>query len=195
MHDEADITIIIYLFQAVDDGHHYSSWYICHADILDVIYRVMSHSRNWMASSFTGWGGCPLVQISWRWDGSSLLHCMDNPQESPWLKLGTICVPTNRRNYCISWPIMSVPSTDMNLYLNIQTGSFKYPHLKNIIGNAGSDNLSCIDSVLLGWMDLISCWCRAKARRPTIALTKKTLNVLPLHSQRWLLQSMHQERG
>ena len=60
-----------------------------------------------MASSFTGWGGCPLVQTSWRLDGSSLLHCMDNPQESPWLKLGTICILTNRRNHCISWPIMS----------------------------------------------------------------------------------------
>ena len=130
--------------------------------------------RSGMASSFTGWGGCPLVQTSWRWDGSSLLHCMDNPQESLWLKLGTICIPTNRRNYCISWPIMSVPSTDMNIYLHIQTGSFKYPHLKILLGNEGSDNLSCIDSVLLGWMDVISCWCRAKARRPTIAVTKKT---------------------
>ena len=34
----------------------------------------------------------------------------------------------------------------------------------------------CIDSVLLRWMDVISYWCPAKARRPTIAVTKKTVS-------------------
>ena len=32
----------------------------------------------------------------------------------------------------------------------------------------------CIDSALLGWMDVTSCWRRAKVRRSTIAITKKT---------------------
>ena len=109
--------------------------------------------------------------------GSSLLHCMDNPQESPWLKLVTICVPTNRRNYCISWPIMSVPSTDMNLYLHIQTeqGPSNIPILTYYWEMKEVIICPCIDSVLLKWMDVISCWCRAKAMRPTIAVTKKTL--------------------
>ena len=107
--------LVSYLFQAADDG----CWFrllVIYSDIHVMLtywmwYTGSSHTpgdeRSWMASSFTGWGGCPLVQTAWRWDGSSLLHCMDNPQESPWLKLGTICVPTNRRNYCISWPILS----------------------------------------------------------------------------------------
>ena len=93
--------------------------------------------------------------ISWRLDVSSLLHCMDNPHESPWLNLSTICVPINRRNHCISWPIMSVPSTDINLYLHIQTGSFKYPHLKILLGNEGCDNLSLYrqcSTWMEGWM-------------------------------------------
>ena len=75
-----------------------------------------------------------------------------------------------------------------DIYLHMQTGSFKYPHLKILVGNEGSD------SARSTWMD--GCH-QLLARRPTIAVTKQTqfLNVLPLHSQRWLLQSIHQERG
>ena len=37
---------------------------------------------------------------------------------------------------------MLVPSTETNLYLHIQTGSYKYPHHKILLGIEGCDNLS-----------------------------------------------------
>ena len=37
---------------------------------------------------------------------------------------------------------MSVPSIDTDLYFHIQTGSYKYPHHKILLGNEGCDNLS-----------------------------------------------------
>ena len=98
--------------------------------------------RSWMASSFSGWGGCHSYRHHGDWTVvlySIICTPHMNLHDS---KLGKICVTTNRRNHCISWPIMPVPSTETNLYLHIQIGSYKYPHLKILLGNEWCDNLS-----------------------------------------------------
>ena len=177
---------VIMIFSDISVMLIYWMWYTgsCHCPC---------DERSGMVSSFTGRGGCPLVQISWRLDGQpagismtqARYNTCTHKQEKPlhimaYDRLSSQCHP---HTWISTFTYKQGPS-------NIPTLKY-YWEMKEVI------ICPCIESVLLGRMDVISCWCRAKAMRPIIAVTKNTqfLNVLPLHSQRCLLQSIHQERG
>ena len=83
-----------------------------------------------------------------------------------------------RRHSLGDWTavLCCIISTDINIYLHIHTESFKYPHLKILLGNEGCDNLS-LYSYCSTWIDVISYWCQTKTKKPNMAVTKN-LNFL-----------------
>ena len=138
-----------------------------------------------------------VMLIYWTWSTGSC-HCPDNDRSglaSSFTGWGG-CHSCRPHGDWTTPVLCCIISTDINIYIHLQTESFKYTHLKILLGNEGCDNLS-LHRHCSTWMDVISYWCQTKTKKPTMAVTKKTkfLNVMSLHSRRWLLQSMHQERG